>query len=238
MGICGKSPKYNISDGYAAGEVMTESIAEFLSSVAGGNPYLTLFLISIVPVVELRGAIVLMGGMQGINELAGMLCCVAGSTLAVLPVILLIRPLIRKLKASRAFRRVGKSMETHLNERASSVHTESKHKEGKISSETKKFWGLYAFVAVPLPMTGAWTGAAIGGILEMTVWKAALAVFMGNVTAAGILTLLVKLVPDGFMDFFLYGFIILAVAVFCSVYVAGSLKRRKTGKAETEEEGS
>ena len=43
---------------------MTADIAEYLSALAGGNQYLTLFLVSMCPLLELRGAIILMGGME------------------------------------------------------------------------------------------------------------------------------------------------------------------------------
>lgn len=211
---------------------MTETIAEFLSQMTGGNDYLTLFVISIIPIVELRGAIVLMGGMEGINLAAGMFCCVAGSSVVIVPMILLIRPLIRKLKKSKTFAKFGRRMEASLTDRAESAYSESKQSRGKMSVETKKFWGLFAFVAVPLPMTGAWTGSAIGGILDFTLWKASLAVFLGNIVAAGILTLLVVFIPQGYMDFFLYGFIILAVVIFVSLYLTRMYRREKKAEAE------
>lgn len=211
---------------------MTETIAEFLSQMTGGNDYLTLFVISIIPIVELRGAIVLMGGMEGINLAAGMFCCVAGSSVVIVPMILLIRPLIRKLKKSKTFAKFGRRMEANLADRAESAYSESKQSRGRMSVDTKKFWGLFAFVAVPLPMTGAWTGSAIGGILDFTLWKAALAVFLGNIVAAGILTLLVVFIPQGYMDFFLYGFIILAVVIFVSLYLTRMYRREKKAEAE------
>ncbi len=217
---------------------MTESIAEFLSSITGGNPYLTLFIISIIPVVELRGAIVLMGGMPDINVVAGMFCCVAGSAVIIVPMILVIRPLIRKLKKSKTFAKFGKKMEANLADRAESVHSESDAPKGKLSVDTKKFWGLFVFVAVPLPMTGAWTGSAIGGILDFKVWKAALAVFLGNLVAAGILTLLVVFIPKGYMDFFLYGFIILAVVIFVSLYFARLKRNERRYERETARYGN
>ena len=59
-------------------------------SNAIGNPYLTLYVISIIPIVELRGAILTMPYMfDTIGEMMlGMLCCIAGSTTVILPLIL------------------------------------------------------------------------------------------------------------------------------------------------------
>lgn len=212
---------------------MTQTIADFFSSITFGNDYLTLFLISIIPVVELRGAILIMGGMEGINEVVGMLCCIAGSTVVILPMILIIRPLIRRLKQSKFFAKIGNKIEETLNDRAESVQVdEKKAAKGRLSVDLKKFWALFIFVAIPLPMTGAWTGSAIGGILDFKVWKAALAVFLGNIVAASILTLLVAFIPTKYIDFVLYGFVILTVALFVTFYF--SRLRRKQRKVERE----
>ncbi|MBR2485538.1 MAG: hypothetical protein IKB54_04195, partial [Clostridia bacterium] len=66
---------------------MTDTIITFFRELTG-NDYLTLFIISIIPLVELRGAIIFMGGMEGINLIAGMMCCVAGSSVMIIPIIL------------------------------------------------------------------------------------------------------------------------------------------------------
>ena len=57
-----------------------------------------------------------------------------------------------------------------------------------MSEETIELIGLYIFVALPLPGTGAWTGSAIATLFEMNRLKAALAILLGNVTAVGIMT--------------------------------------------------
>ncbi len=210
---------------------MTETIITFFRELTG-NDYLTLFIISIIPIVELRGAIIFMGGMEGINMIAGMFCCVAGSSVMIIPIILLIRPLIRKLKRSKMFSKFGKRMEESLNERAPEIEPEKENPiKKKMSLDLKKFWGTFIFVAIPLPMTGSWTGSAIAGILDFKMWKAALAVFLGNIVAAGILTLIVAFVPTQYTDFVLYGFIILAVALCITLYFTRAAKRdRKVAK--------
>ncbi|MEG1663327.1 MAG: small multi-drug export protein, partial [Clostridia bacterium] len=208
---------------------MTDTIVEFFRSVTN-NDYLTLFLISIVPIIELRGAIVIMSGMVGINEIAGMFCCIAGSTTVILPLLLATRPLIRKLKKSRMFSKFGKKIEDNLADRASTVKIkkiedideayagERNKKKRKLSQDAKKFLGLFVFVAVPLPLTGAWTGSCVGSFLDFPIWKAALAVFLGNIIAAFILTIIAIFLPKQYVDFFLYGFVVLAIAIAISLY--------------------
>ena len=202
---------------------MTAVIAEFLSRLAGGNDYLTLFLVSLCPLLELRGALILMGGMEGVNAILGMLCCVAGGSVVILPMILAIRPVIKRLKKSGRLERLGNALELHLSDRAQSVQSKAR---GGAASDGKRFVGLMTFVAVPLPMTGAWTGSAVGGVLGIPVWKAALAVFLGNFVAAGILTLLVTFTPVQYLDFYLGAFVIFALAVALSYYIAAAKRRQ------------
>ena len=102
-------------------------IIDFFRSIFN-NDYLTLYVISIIPIIELRGAIVFMTGMfSSVQEMiAGMFCCVAGSTTVIIPLILLFRPLIRRMKKSKWFSKIAKSMEATIAERAESAYSEEK----------------------------------------------------------------------------------------------------------------
>lgn len=199
-----------------------------------GNPYLTLYVISIIPIVELRGAILTMQ-MMGLNTIMemflGMLCCIAGSTTVILPLILLTKPILRKLRRSKWFSRIAKKMEMNITDRGESVYSEEKEREreqeGKrkpLSKDGKKFLGLFVFVAIPLPMTGAWTGSCIGSFLDFPVWKASLSVFLGNIVAGLILTTISYFLPGQYADVFLYGFVVLAIAIAIVLYFAKAKK--------------
>ena len=203
---------------------MTEAIITFFRELTG-NDYLTLFIISMIPIVELRGAIIFMGGMD-VNMVAGMLCCVAGSSIFITPIILLLRPLIRRMKNSKTFGKLGRALEENLSDRAPDV-SEDGTVTKRMSAETKKFWGVLIFVAVPLPMTGSFSGSSIASILDFKLWKAVLSVFIGNIIAASIMTVIVAFVPEGYTDFVLYAFIILAVAIFLTLYLTRFAKREK-----------
>ncbi|MDE5601854.1 MAG: small multi-drug export protein [Clostridia bacterium] len=232
---------------------MIQTIIDFFTSITG-NDYLTLYVISIIPIIELRGAIVFMSGMFSSAQemIAGMFCCVAGSTTVILPLIILTRPLIRRMKRSKWFSKLAKNMEATLASRAEAAYSEEKDKSksaeqvaandsqsaientagGKrkrkpLSTDTKKFLGLFAFVAIPLPMTGAWTASCIGSFLEFPVWKAALSVFLGNIVAGGILTVIAYVLPQEYADLFLYGFVILAIAIALILYFTRSKRVEK-----------
>ena len=212
-------------------------------SNAIGNPYLTLYVISIIPIVELRGAILFMPYMfDTIGEMMlGMLCCIAGSTTVIVPLILITRPLLKKLRRSKWFSKIGKRMEANLADRAESAYDEekieereAKRKRKPLSKDTKKFLGLFVVVSVPWPMTGAWTGSCVGSFLDFPVWKASLAVFFGNIVAGLILTTIAYFLPRQYADVFLYGFVVLAIAIAVTLYFSRSKRNERKRNAELE----
>ncbi len=220
-------------------------IQELITQISNaiGNPYLTLYVISIIPIIELRGAILFMPYMfDTIGEMMlGMLCCIAGSTTVIVPLILITRPLLKKLRRSKWFSKIGKRMEANLADRAESAYDEekieereAKRKRKPLSKDTKKFLGLFVFVAVPLPMTGAWTGSCIGSFLDFPVWKASLAVFFGNIVAGLILTTIAYFLPRQYADVFLYGFVVLAIAIAVTLYFSRSKRNERKRNAELE----
>lgn len=58
------------------------------------------------------------------------------------------------------------------------------------ASELKKYLLLTSFVAIPLPLTGVWTGSLIAGFSNLSVWKSVLAIVIGALISCGIMTLL------------------------------------------------
>ena len=70
--------------------------------------------------------------------------------------------------------------------------TENDEKSAK-KAELKKMLGVFVFVAIPLPLTGVWTGCAVASILGLKYWKAVVAVISGNLVASAIILLLCAL---------------------------------------------
>ncbi len=153
---------------------MIEAIENFLVSI---NPSFGVFAVSLVPVIELRGAIPLGIGL-GLNWFWVYIISVIGNLLPVPFVILLIRPFINWLLHSRMFRKLG----LWLDERTQKK-TEAMNKYKKL--------GLFIFVAIPFPGTGAYTGATIAGMLNMRLKDAVPAIALG-VVVAGIAMLIIS----------------------------------------------
>ena len=222
---------------------MVTTIGNWLTQATGGNAYLMLFLMSMTPVVETRGAVIFMTGLlQDLGQIfAGLWCCIAGSSAVILPLVLLTRPLLARLRRTRAFGKFASGLEGHFALKASRAIKPSKRKNKSLSSNNvnstshfhkngdfNKAAALAAFVAIPLPMTGVWTGSCIGGFCGLPVWNAALAVFTGNVIAAHIILALCMAVPAELRDILLYAFVALAVAAtVCTIFAKSKRTERK-----------
>ena len=56
--------------------------------------------------------------------------------------------------------------------------------------EKYAFWGVAAFVAIPLPATGAWTGSLVAAVFNMKFWKSMLSALIGICVAGVVMTLI------------------------------------------------
>ena len=83
-------------------------------------------------------------------------------------------------------------------------------------------------------MTGAWTGSCVGSFLDFPVWKASLAVFFGNIIAGLILTMIAWFIPQQYADVFLYGFVILAIAIAVTLYFTRNKRKERKEREELE----
>ena len=146
---------------------------ETLATTEFGRILATL-LIAMVPVIELRGAIPIGVFTFELPPLAAALIAAVGNMLPVPFIILFIRRILAWMKKIGGL--PGK-FATWLEKHA-----------GNKSAELQKgeFWGVMIFVAIPLPGTGAWTGALIAAMLDMRIRRALPSVGLG-VVIAGIL---------------------------------------------------
>ena len=145
-------------------------LLQWLTETQAGEFCLTV-LVSMLPVVELRGGIPF-GVAAGLELPAAFLAAFLGNVLPVPFLILFIRRIFAWLKVHvPAVRGAVRWLEERT----------EKKKEKVLKYQT---WGLFIFVAIPLPGTGAWTGALIAAALDMRL-KNAIPAIVGGVLAAG-----------------------------------------------------
>ena len=134
------------------------------------------FLISMVPVLELRGAIPV-GVAGGLTPLAAMCIAMVGNLVPIPFLILFTRRVFNWLKTKGRLRVLVEKLEARAAEKSQVVL--------KYASV-----GLCILVAIPLPGTGAWTGALVAAVLNLRLKKAMPAIIIGVVIAGFIVTCL------------------------------------------------
>lgn len=140
-----------------------------------GNIIMT-FLISMVPVLELRGAIPA-AVIAGLDIRVALIVAIIGNLVPVPFIIVFIRKIFKWLQAkSQWLENIVKRMEAKANARKAQVLK-------------YEFWGLMVLVAIPLPGTGAWTGALVAAMLDMQLKRAFPAIAVGVVVAGLIVTI-------------------------------------------------
>ena len=133
-------------------------------------------IISMIPVIELRGALPIATQCYNLPYLYALLLCIVGNVIPVPFIIIFIKKLFALMRKIPFLGKIADFFE----------------RLGDKKSETVRkyaFWGLFILVAIPLPGTGAWTGALVASVLNMDNRHAFLPIALGVVGAAVIVSI-------------------------------------------------
>ena len=148
---------------------MSEALINWFMVTLGGKvgKEFILFLISMVPILELRGGLLAAGPAFLNVELAKAVpICVIGNLVPIPFILLLITKIFDWMKGTKRLKPMVEKLEKY------------------------EFWGLVLFVGIPLPGTGAWTGSLIAALLGIRFRKAFPAVVVGVCLAAFIMSVI------------------------------------------------
>ncbi len=148
-----------------------------LASIAYGKEILV-FIISLMPILELRGGI-LAAALLGLEPLPGYVISIIGNVIPVPFILLLITKVLAWMKNSKV---------NFFNKIANWLDEKVEKNKGQI--EKFGYWGLLIFVGIPLPGTGAWTGALIASVLNMEKKKTFATIMLGIIMASIIMMIL------------------------------------------------
>ena len=182
--------------------------------------YIITFLISMVPIVELRGAIPIAEGM-GLNIFWYYPIAIIGNMLPVPIIYLFARKVLEWGKDKKL---IGKFF-TWCLEKGEKGGEKLKEKAGV----TGTFWALLLFVGIPLPGTGAWTGTLAASFLNIGFKTSIIAVALGVLLAGIIMSLGSKIVAIlGWWGLAIVIAVIAAIAIISTIIS----KKRKTEKEQ------
>lgn len=133
------------------------------------------FLLSMVPVIELRGAIPF-GVVQGLSVPTAFILSVIGNLLPIPILVIFTRKVFEWLRTKSQW------LDNLV------IRLETKAEKNKEIVMKYEFWGLMILVAIPLPGTGAWTGALVAAMMNMRLKRAMPAIIAGVLIAGIVVT--------------------------------------------------
>ena len=155
-------------------EGLVEALVTFFGTTIPKE--LTVFVISLMPVLELRGGLVAARLLE-MDVLRAFFFCFVGNMLPIPFILLFIRKIFDWMRKWKHF---GKII----------VKLEEKAEKHRKTIEKYGAWGLLILVAVPLPGTGAWTGALVAAVMDIRMRRAlpviAIGVFIAGLIVGGI----------------------------------------------------
>ena len=152
------------------------AVLDWFLNQSGFPPQLAVTLISMVPVLELRAGIPLARLFELPLSQAIFFSCI-GNIIPIPFILLFIRRIFNWMRPTKLFGGLVRKLETRAMGKSESI-------------QKAEFLGLVAFVGIPLPGTGGWTGALIASLLEVDIKKASVAILIGIALAATIMSLI------------------------------------------------
>lgn len=145
------------------------------SSIIGGKQ-LIVFIISLMPILELRGGLIAASILK-LDPLQSYIISIIGNILPIPFILWFIKKIIDWMKTKKCFDKITNWLDKKVT-------------KNKDYIEKYGFWGLVLFVGIPLPGTGAWTGTLIASLLDMDKKKSFLAILLGVIMASIIMMII------------------------------------------------
>lgn len=158
---------------------MVERFIELLKDVP---PELVVFIISLMPILELRGGLVA-AALLGVKWYIAFPLCVIGNMLPIPFILMFIKQIFKFLRKFPGFRTIIPKLEKKAGEKGSLINR-------------GRFIGLYSFVAIPLPGTGAWMGALAATLLDIRMKRSFPIITLGVISAGIIMLIVAYALPD------------------------------------------
>ena len=155
-------------------ENIVNAIVDFFKNVLSAE--LIAFVVSIFPVLELRGGMIAARLLE-IDFIKAFIICYIGNMIPIPFILLFIKKIFAVMRKNKHLAKIVKKLEARSDKK-------------KRTMEKYKEWGLLLLVAIPLPGTGGWTGALIAALMDLR-FKKSLPIIALGVLIAGIIMSLV-----------------------------------------------
>ena len=208
---------------------MTEWLKNLFVSIFGTNSSLATLIISMVPIIELRGAIpfgsaVSLWGENALPLWKSFLFSVLGCSIVCVILTFLFWPLFKWLKSTKGFKKLANAIENKLNRSSKSINDKVQEEKNEKKTRLIKWLGVFVFVAIPLPLTGVWTGTCVALFIGLSKKDTMLSVILGNMVAGLIMLVISYFFADNTM--IVLWFFLALVAVFAAFFAVKAIVKK------------
>lgn len=157
---------------------MSKKIVGIIVSSLGAiiNKKVLVFLISMCPILELRGGLIA-AALLNLKPFESYILCILGNIIPIPFILWFMNKILNRMRSSKKFKKIAFWLDKKVDK--------NKHKLEKYG-----YLGLVLFVGIPLPGTGAWTGCLVASVLELDKKKSLLAAIIGVFMASIIMMIL------------------------------------------------
>ena len=156
---------------------MMESLVNFFIDILGGiSKDLVIFIVSLMPILELRGGL-LAASFLHVEYIRALIICIIGNILPIPIVLLFLKKILDLLEKWTVTKKIVDWLMKKVDNKRESI-------------DKYGYWGLILFVGIPLPGTGAWTGSLIAVVLGLDRKKSFLCIIIGILLASIIMSIL------------------------------------------------
>lgn len=210
---------------------MTELIGEIFSKIFNDNVVLATIFVSMVPIMELKGGIPFgmseaFWGTKALGRWQSFWAAYLGCSIVVVGLYFAFKPIMRFLRKTKMFKGIANFIDGRVKEQSQKYNQQDKviddvsvepvQQVDDTKNDRKrrfiKVFGVFTFVAIPLPLTGVWMGVCIAVMLGLNFWETFIAAQLGNLVAGIIISTLCVIFPQ-FTHWLIYIFLILVLIV-------------------------
>lgn len=205
---------------------MTETIKEAIINLFNNNSVMATFVLALLPIFELRGAIPFgmstqIWGENALTPLSSFLTSFLATSLVVPIIYFIFTPILTLFKKTKLFKKIAERFENRIKEKSNKMEN---------SNTLKKMIGVFLFVAIPLPLTGVYTGTCVAVVLGLNFYETLISCVGGNFIA-GIIMLLLSTIFKNNTLIVLYAFIIILVLILLTGFIVKLIKKRSKSKS-------
>lgn len=219
---------------------MIDVFTKFFVTIFGNHAGIATVIISMFPLIELKGGIPI--GMSGdfwgehaLGGTASFFLALLGSCLVVPIIALIFKPIVEWLKRTKLFRKIGHMIDNKVKNHSASINAKTKDEKSNVKKVWAKALFIFTFVAIPLPLTGVWTGTCVAVAIGLNFWQTCLSCILGNMVAGLIIVTVCSVFPRFTTILFLIFLAVIVIAIVYAIIKNILAKKKSLANIEVQE---